>query len=172
MGAKPISFDDLGGKLVMTATGPAVTPAAGPSQTFDFSDLGGKVIQPAQGQVRNDVGNTVIVPKPGESFADTMRRAAAYGQTVTPQQINAEMRTAPAKAAATLAAAPVIGAAGAAALAGTGEAGSYAFQTLKNLLPSQATADQIIKVAKMVRDLSLTAAAGKYLYHTLYGEEK
>jgi len=63
------------------------------------------------GQITNDVGNTVIVPKENESFADTMKRAAAYGKTVTPQQINAELATAPKKAATVLAAAPVIGAA-------------------------------------------------------------
>ena len=50
------------------------------------------------GEATNDVGNTVIVPKPGESFSDTMKRAAAYGQTVTPEQINAEVATAPKKA--------------------------------------------------------------------------
>jgi len=50
------------------------------------------------GQITNDVGNTVIVPKEGESFSDTMKRAAAYGKTVTPQQINAELATAPKKA--------------------------------------------------------------------------
>jgi hypothetical protein len=73
------------------------------------------------GEVVNDVGNRVIIPKQGESFADTMKRAAAYGKTVTPQQINAEMATAPKKVAQTLGAAPLIGAAGAAALAGAGQ---------------------------------------------------
>jgi hypothetical protein len=165
MGAKPISFDDLGGRQVSGS-------ASAPGQTFDFSDLGGKVVQAAQGQVRNDVGNTVIVPREGESFADTMQRAAAYGRTVTPQQINAEMATAPKKVAQTLVAAPAIGAAGTAALAGAGEAGNYGYQTLKSLLPDKATADQIIKVGKIVRDLSLTTAAGKYLYHALYGDQK
>jgi hypothetical protein len=135
----------------------------------------GAISSSVPGQQTNDVGNTVIVPQDGESFQDTMRRAAAYGKTVTPGQINAEMRTAPAKAAETLAAAPAIGAVGTAALAGVGEGASNlprAFQGLKNVLPDQATADQVIKVGKMIRDLSLTAAAGKYLYHAIYGEEK
>src|ERR1700693_4500548 len=74
------------------------------------------------GQITNDVGNTVIVPKEGESFSDTMARAAAYGKTVTPQQINVELATAPKKAATVLAAAPAIGAGGTAALAIPGEA--------------------------------------------------
>ncbi len=64
------------------------------------------------GQVTNDVGNTVIVPKAGESFADTMKRAAAQGGKTTQSQIDAEMATAPSKAAEVLVAAPVIGAAG------------------------------------------------------------
>jgi hypothetical protein len=78
--------------------------------------------QDNSGTVRNDVGNKVIVPKPGESFEDTMQRAAAYGKTVTPTQINAELATAPTKAAEALVAAPVIGAAGTAALAAPSEA--------------------------------------------------
>src|SRR5262249_23025556 len=41
----------------------------------------------AIGQQTNDVGNTVIVPKDGESFADTMRRAAAHGGTVQQSDI-------------------------------------------------------------------------------------
>jgi hypothetical protein len=109
MGGQGINFDDLGGKTVS----PPVS-----NQTYDFSDLGGKVVSQAPGQIRNDVGNTVIVPKPGESFADTMQRAAAYGKTVTPAQINAEVKTAPEKAAETLAAAPALGFGGAAALGG------------------------------------------------------
>jgi hypothetical protein len=62
------------------------------------------------GQVTNDVGNAVIVPKDGESFADTMKRAAAYGKTVSPLQVNAELNTAPARAAEVVGAAPIIGA--------------------------------------------------------------
>ena len=52
-----------------------------------------------EGEQINDVGSRVIVPKDGESFADTMKRAADYGKTVTPKQIDAEMQTAPKKAA-------------------------------------------------------------------------
>jgi hypothetical protein len=102
MATTPVNFDDLGGKVVQPAPS---------SQTFDFSDLGGKVVKAAPGQVRNDVGNTVIVPKDDESFADTMKRAANYGKTVTQPQIDAEMKSAPAKVAETLVAAPTIGAA-------------------------------------------------------------
>ena len=65
-----------------------------------------------EGEQTNDVGNTVIVPKDGENFADTMRRAAAQGQRTTPEQIQAEEKTMPGKAATVLAAAPAIGATG------------------------------------------------------------
>lgn len=74
-----------------------------------------------QGTMTNDVGNTVIVPKEGESFSDTMARAAKQGQRTTPEQVNKELATAPAKAATVLGAAPIIGAGGAAALAAPGE---------------------------------------------------
>jgi hypothetical protein len=75
---------------------------------------------PQPGEQINDVGNRVIVPKEGESFSDTMNRAAVYGKTVTQGQINAEVQTMPGKVATVLGAAPVIGAAGAAGLAGAG----------------------------------------------------
>ena len=74
-----------------------------------------------QGQQTNDVGNTVIVPKEGESYQDTMQRVLAYGKTVTQADIDKEMQSAPAKVAEVVAAAPVIGAGGAAALAAPGE---------------------------------------------------
>src|SRR2546427_8348357 len=73
--------------------------------TLDFSTA--RSIVP--GEQINDVGNRVIVPAEGEDFATTMRRAAAYGKTVTPAQIQAEMATAPKKVATVLGAAPAIG---------------------------------------------------------------
>lgn len=78
------------------------------------------------GETKNDIGKTVIVPKEGESFADTMNRAIAQGKKTTPQDIQDEMKTAPGKAATVLTAAPVIGAVGTAALAGAGELGTTA----------------------------------------------
>ncbi len=69
------------------------------------------------GEQTNDVGNKVIVPAEGESFQDTMRRAARYGKTVTGAQINAEMATAPKKAAWALGSAPLAGLLGAGGLA-------------------------------------------------------
>src|SRR5262249_46939599 len=55
---------------------------------------------------------------------------------------------------------------------GTAAAAPYVTQALKSALPEKATADQLIKVGKIVRDLSLTTAAGKYLYQAIYGEQK
>jgi hypothetical protein len=105
-------------------------PASQPTQaapTDYLSQLEQQSAKPAQqaapsGQVTNDVGNTVIVPKDGESFSDTMTRAAAQGQQTTPDQINKEVATMPGKAATVLAAAPAMGFGGAAALAAPGQA--------------------------------------------------
>ncbi len=77
------------------------------------------------GEMVNDVGNKVIVPKDGESFADTMKRAVAYHNSLTPEQrqaaINKEVATMPRKTAETLGAAATIGAVGPAVLAIPGE---------------------------------------------------
>jgi hypothetical protein len=71
------------------------------------------------GQQTNYAGLQEIVPKEGETFEDTMRRAIEYGKTVTPdqlhQQAHADLKVAPAVALA----APAIGAAGAGGIAGT-----------------------------------------------------
>ncbi len=60
------------------------------------------------GQQTNDVGNTVIVPKNGEKFSDTMARAAAQGKKTTQADINREVATMPKRAA--VPAAPMAGA--------------------------------------------------------------
>jgi hypothetical protein len=78
-------------------------------------------------------GNKVITPAPGESFADTMRRAAAYGKTVTPGQVSAELQSAPKKAAIVGASALGAGFGGAAGLAG---AGGAVEATLPKVLPA------------------------------------
>jgi hypothetical protein len=105
-----------------TSTPQAASPAPPKAGTgaVDYDALarqaGAVDVQPlpteTPGQITNDVGNTVIVPKDGEDFGDTMRRAAAQGQKTTPEQINREVATMPGKAATVLAAAPAIGATG------------------------------------------------------------
>lgn len=77
------------------------------------------------GEIVNDVGNTVIVPKDGESFSDTVKRAVAHQESLTPEQqqaaIDKEVTTMPRKTAQTLGAAATIGAVGPALLAAPGE---------------------------------------------------
>jgi hypothetical protein len=65
--------------------------------TLDMSQA-----QPIDGAIINDVQNRVIVPTQGESFLETMQRAAAQGQRTTPEQINKEIATMPEKVGETL----------------------------------------------------------------------
>ncbi len=144
------------------------TPAQVPAQNQpDWFDANGQQISPQQtgnqstqgdwfadnapvaGEVTNDVGNKVIVPKDGESYQDTMQRVLAYGRTVTQQQIDAEMRSAPGKVATVLAAAPTLGAAGA---AGISAADMGVYQAARGLGYG----------SEMVRDM-LSTPAGKFV---------
>lgn len=117
----------------------ATQAASSNGNPFDEPLASEKAEQQAQqaGQVTNDVGQQVIVPREGESFAETMKRGAALGkqrqQNGTQQQaIDAEMATAPKKVAETLGAAAGIGAVGPALLALPGELGPV-FQHLDKL---------------------------------------
>lgn len=78
------------------------------------------------GELTNDVGNKVIVPKEGEEFGDTIKRAVAYHRSLTPEQqkqaISKEMATVPEKTAETLGGAAGMGILGPALLAAPGEA--------------------------------------------------
>ena len=122
----------------------------------------------------NDVGNTVIVPKDGESFADTMARAAAHGKTVTQDQINREMATAPKKVATVVGAAPVIGAGGTALLAAPGEvagAGERLLQMTESQL--QRFAEAYPHLSKIATHLGLSATpVGIYELLTRWGGKK
>ena len=94
----------------------------------------------ASGQVTNDVGEQVIVPQPGESFADTVKRGVALGkqrQQAGTQQaaIDKETATIPSKTAQTLGGAAVAGAAGPAALAIPGEVAELAVRHLLGTVP-------------------------------------
>jgi hypothetical protein len=108
-------------------------PSAPPQQQQQPGDLppGYTLEKPGQatstpGEIKNDVGNTVIVPKDGESYLDTIKRAVAHSNSMTAEQHQAafdkEVKTMPGKAATVLGAAPLIGAGGAAVLASTGGA--------------------------------------------------
>ena len=140
---------------------------ASTGMTFDAKPVeqGTPVSTPVStaGQQTNDVGNTVIVPKDGESFADTMKRAAAYGKTVTQSDIDKEMATAPKKVAETLAAAPAIGVGGAALLAVPGELGALGSQTVN---AARALVQAHPEAAKVVAKMLLTGALGGDIGHS------
>jgi hypothetical protein len=134
---------------------------------------------PPSGEVTNDVGNTVIVPKDGESFADTMKRAAAQGQKTTPDQINREVATMPGKAATVLAAAPAIGAGGSALLAAPGELADLAIKHLAgNVLPgmeTEAAKQTLLRAIPTVKQLvgwGLSYEGLKHLFSAVSGGKK
>jgi hypothetical protein len=133
---QPDPFAEFGGASTGNATpqkAPA-QPAAQPTQSDPFAEFGGVKVEPdtkettdprKTGEIINDVGQKVIVPKDGESFSDTVKRAVAYHKSLTPEQqqaaLDAEAKTAPKKAIQTLGAAATIGAVGPAAMALPGE---------------------------------------------------
>jgi hypothetical protein len=132
------------------------------------------------GEITNDVGQKVIVPKDGESFSDTLKRAVQYHNSLTPRQqqaaMGAETATIPAKAAQTVAAAPVIGAGGTALLAAPGEvaAGVRAIPGVTNALLQNAEEKaaewagqypHLIKLAGALGIPTSTAALLGWMYH-------
>jgi hypothetical protein len=161
MSTATIDYDALAKQFGAVASNPAPSspsssqpPLAG-NGGVDYDALAaqfGAVNQSAvgTGQTTNDTGSTVIIPKEEESFDDTMKRAAAFGQTAqakaqaakesTPQNLGT-------KAAETLAAAPVAGAAGAAGLAGAGELGALtpqAVTALKAVIQAHPTIAKVV----------------------------
>ncbi len=102
----------------------ANTPDPQPQQSGSGSALEALINTPdpaETGITKNDDGSFVITPKDGESFSDTMKRAAAAGKNVTPQTIQSQAQKGVKLAPTVLAAAPVAGALGTAALAAPGE---------------------------------------------------
>jgi hypothetical protein len=97
-----------------------------------------------------------------------MRRAAAYGKTVTQYQINKELATAPKKAAQVLAAAAGIGVGGAAALAAPGEiagAGGRLIQMSEAALHEYAEAHPLL--VKLAAHLGIESAKAFGIYELL-----
>jgi hypothetical protein len=134
---------------------------------------------PPSGEITNDVGNTVIVPKDGESFSDTMKRAAAQGQKTTPDQINREVATMPAKAPEVLAS--TVGAAAAIpTIAATGgELADLAIKHLAgNVLPgmeTEAAKQTLLKAIPTVKQLvgyGLSYEGLKHLFNAVSGGKK
>jgi hypothetical protein len=85
----------------------------------------------AGGTVVHDDGSFQVTPMAGESFADTMKRAANAGKSVSPEVLRSQTIKGLKEAPAVLAAAPVAGFAGAGALTAVGAAGGMAPQALK-----------------------------------------
>lgn len=138
----------------------APASSSGLSPLEQLAQSGSTQTAPPSGEVTNDVGNTVIVPKDGESFADTMARAAAHGKTVTQDQINRETATAPKKVATVVGAAPVIGAGGTALLAAPGELYDLAIKHLAgDVLPGMEEMAARAKLAEWAPKVAKAATA-------------
>lgn len=125
------------------------------------------------GEITNDVGQKVIVPKDGESFSDTLKRAVQYHKSLTPEQqqaaIDAEAKTIPAKTAQTLGAAATIGATGPAALALPGELINAAKASPEALKAVQEMAKAHPEAAKFIKKVLTGAIAGHSMGHTAVG---
>jgi len=78
----------------------------------------------AGGTPVNDDGTFTVTPSAGESFADTMQRAARIGKNVSPDLIRQQTITGMKETPLALGAAATAGIAGPATLAGIGEAGA------------------------------------------------
>jgi hypothetical protein len=89
-------YAEFGGS-VKTAPSSATTapPAVDPYKEFGGSITVSKTSKdddPQQsGYLTNDVGNQVTVPKDGESFSDTMKRAVGHSQSLSPTDRQAEI---------------------------------------------------------------------------------
>lgn len=112
---------DAGAAIPKSASGAPATAVPVPSKipagvTFDFTKA-----EPVAGpgEQIGYSGLKDIVPMEGEDFADTMKRAIAYGKTLTQADIDRQTKADAKLAPYVAAAAPVIGAAGAGAIAGT-----------------------------------------------------
>ena len=78
------SLEDASGAAPSTPNasgGAGITPPPG----YSVSD-GAPTGPGVTGEITNDVGNKIIVPKDGEDFGDTIKRAIAYHHSLTPQQ--------------------------------------------------------------------------------------
>lgn len=176
-----------------TPSSPATSQAT-PASSDPFAEFGGHEAgssdqtsnDPRQtGEITNDVGQKVIVPKDGESFSDTLKRAVAYHKSLTPEQqqaaLDAETKTIPTKTAQTLGAAATIGAVGPAVLAAPGELiqGVRAIPGISDALLRHAEAKagewaaqypNLIGVAKALGVPTSTAAVLGWLYHNSKGK--
>lgn len=125
----------------------ANTPDPQPKQSGSALEALLNTPDPAEaGRTDNADGSFVITPKDGESFSDTMKRAAAAGKTVTPQMIQSQtqkgLKEAPTVLAAT--AAPAVGLAAGAELASATPA---AVKAISEMAAKHPIAAQLVKKA-------------------------
>ena len=185
-------FAEFGGTASASTPANPSTPASGqaPVTSDPFAEFGGTTsgagdssasTDPRQtGEIVNDVGQKVIVPKDDESFSDTVKRAVAYHKSLTPAQqqaaLDAETATMPKKTAQTLGAAATIGVVGPALLAAPGEiaAGVRAIPGVTEALLQHAETKaaewatqypNLIGVAKALGIPASTAGLLGWLYH-------
>jgi hypothetical protein len=108
------SADEINGKV--SANSSDSPPSSGLFSSDEIAKAGGP-----NGETTNPVtGSKIIVPKEGESFLDTMKRAAQHGKTVSDAEVQASARQGLKDAPLVAAAAPAIGFGGAAALGAAG----------------------------------------------------
>lgn len=133
----------------------------------------------------NDVGNKVIVPKDGEEFADTMKRATQHGKLLVDHQgnltaqgndeFNREESTMPEKTGETLGAAATIGVAGPAALAVPNEIGlgirALTHAPIGMAPPVVRALPHLIKMAAVMRDLGVGAVGLHILKELISSKE-
>jgi hypothetical protein len=139
----------MGSALEELANSPDPQPPTSPQSGGYTSALEALANSPdpvEQGVTRNQNNSFVITPKEGESFSDTMKRAAAAGKTVTPDLIQSQARKGLREVPTVLAAAPAIGAAGTAALAAPGEIPA-AVKAVRAMVTAHPVAAQVIKKA-------------------------
>ena len=126
----------------------------------------------------------VITPQNGESFQQTMQRAATAGKTVTPEEVTGQTIQGAKDAPLVLASAPAIGAGGAAALTGVGEGGGALYDlAIKHLagnvlpgLEETAAREKLLeyapKVAKAAKELGIAGGGIGLLWKAVFGGGK
>jgi hypothetical protein len=122
------------------AAAPSATPGFVPDTDQAAAPPAPSTDPGVTGEIVNDVGNKVIVPKDGEDFSATMLRAIQHYRSMTPEQqqeaYRKEAQTIPEKSAESLGGAALAGFGGGAALASPIELHAALGAGFKALLPA------------------------------------
>ena|ERR1700679_396198 len=159
---------------------PAQPPAVPQGVSFDFSKSQPLDPQNVSGEAKGDTGSTIIVPKDGESFADTVKRATDRVKQ-NPQQVEKEIadestpKNLASKTAETLGGAAAIGFGGPALMATPGELAGMAKAATGELLPALTKGVKAVgewaeahpTMAKLVMEGIKDSALGALLYKGL-----